>query len=355
MTDDCICHQDCPYKIEDAEEEEEENAVRVMMYRSDMKFDRTDEKGGVQDDTKSRPEASLVQAIRQHDEPTIKSLLDHGTDPHKKDPDISNLSPFEYAVLEHTTRWQTQMKILRLLLDHEKIIPEDEHLHVILQAAIFVGDEDKVRRYLDLGADVNRTDPRIGGLPPLGSAILADYNKNHPKIAEILLRHGALVNPHQNSADHLDTDLGQFQEYQFSRCWSSHLKGLVTRPTCRLIEAGGRARSFDGKLVKLLTYMHPTGGNLIFSDTSNIVKALVLSGTLSRGEIKELYDACKITTTYKSAEGFLRNFLTSGATLMELCRIKLREEIAPPLFVNVLSPDLCLPPDLRKYLVDLTS
>ncbi|XP_064646858.1 uncharacterized protein LOC135499824 isoform X2 [Lineus longissimus] len=90
------------------------------------------------------------------------------------------------------------------------------------------------------------------------------------------------------------------------------------------------------------------------SENLELVKTLVETGSLSWRLIGEIYQNIKDPShamKCKAVEEYLEEFLANGYTLKEMCRLKIREVMRPPLRASVTSNDLEYPTQLKKYIL----
>ncbi|XP_064627966.1 poly [ADP-ribose] polymerase tankyrase-2-like [Lineus longissimus] len=245
---------------------------------------------------------------------------------------------------------------------------------------------------LSLGADPNLPDGE--GKMPLHYAV---HHGAHNETIKMLLQYGADVNPQDKSIGHsllsrlleyeyhhgrnhnmyndkyyeracmfiwAGTDVGVY--YSWSRVtmdtargkWRKFLslrrKGTEWVPSYRIEWWTTR---FDDCVLKCIL-SHLDARTATCTSKLNLVTTLVMSGSLTRSDVSKLYEQIRAKDDWTSTEwhedvvGFISEFLARGYTLQELCRLKLRQSIQPPLWVKVMSEHIKLPKPLKAYLLD---
>ena len=119
-------------------------------------------------------------------------------------------------------------------------------------------------------------------------------------------------------------------------------------PTCHC------DRTCDELTAMWRTFLNPW---LITPDSfRQLTEVMFLSGAFPRSYAVDFYDAIRKwpqsdDNRLSGAKEFLEHFLADGFTLKDLCRLKIREAIRPPLVVNVMSDDLILPNQLKDFIL----
>jgi hypothetical protein len=126
---------------------------------------------------------------------------------------------------------------------------------------------------------------------------------------------------------------------------------------CLLLSAGANPTRRVPSLLAIVLY--PTYSDRTVSKIASLycklVDVAVKSRVFSYAAVSSLYDDIRRLTLNR--EGLddslevLRKFLSEGFTLKEMCRLKIRDSIRPPLCVNTMSGSIELPRQLKAYIL----